>query len=84
MLQVTDDYTGKDAHDIVRTLEGKLIRQKIKDAKVDETLPVKEQLELADLDNLNRGRIEERFEKGVEIEDHVYDITDAIDEAPIK
>ena len=70
MRQLTD----YEDHGIARTIEGKLIRQKIEQAKLDDpafdsSASVEKQLSQAGLQNKNRGRVEDNYESGVEPDD---------------
>jgi predicted GIY-YIG superfamily endonuclease len=64
-------------HGTARTLEAKLIRERLQHARldgvIDGTEPKREQLEKAGLLNRNRGREEARWVDGVELEDHIVD-----------
>jgi len=60
-----DVITDALTHDEARTIEGTLIRRRLREAidegLIDATEPIEEQLKKAGLDNKNRGRVPERF-----------------------
>lgn len=66
-MEVVSDYVD---HGVARTLEAKLIRERLFEARangvIDGTEPVEEQLRKAGLLNQNRGREPERWVDDVE------------------
>lgn len=67
--------SGPLTHDQVRTLEAKLIRKRLDEAKakgiIDGTESIKEQFKKAGLRNKNRGRVKNGWKEDVEIDDHI-------------